>query len=221
MQSSINRTATDRTLGLVDIWQLLRKLYWEMEILAAVPAEYLPQEKSSIINFTDAKSYAAINVAATNLSLVDWLFHRLDNEEMLKQAFVKIHPLVALDNIKKFSESLRSEKDELQICHQICNSNKHYKLQRGLDISITGKTIELVRVDYGDETKVLEIQTMHDFFICKPCSLRGSENKRLSSNEVFSETLKWWTCLLKAISVPDQTIYFPELDAWQNQLPNV
>lgn len=221
MQNSLNRTATDRTLGLVDIWQLLRKLYWEMEILAAVPAKYLPQEKSSIFNFKDAKSYAAINVAATNLSLIDWLFHRLDNDEILKQAFIKTHPLVALGSLKNFSESLRSEKDELQVCHQICNSNKHYKLQRGLDISITGKTIDYVRVDNGDETKVLEIQTVHDFFICKPCSLSGSENKRLSSNEVFAELLTWWTCLLKAISVPDQTIYFPELDAWQDQLPNV
>ncbi len=221
MQNSLNRTATDRTLGLVDIWQLLRKLYWEMEILAAVPAKYLPQEKSSIFNFKDAKSYAAINVASTNLSLIDWLFHRLDNDELLKQVFINIHPLVALDNIRKFRESLRNEKLELQVCHQICNSNKHFKLQGGFDTTISAKTIDFVGVDKNDETKVLEIQTMHDFSICIPCSLGGSENKRLRPNEVFSETLKWWTCLLKAISVPDQTIYFPELDAWQKQLPNV
>ncbi|MBW3517497.1 hypothetical protein KO537_22680 [Shewanella sp. NKUCC01_JLK] len=221
MQNSVGNIATDRTLGLVNIWQLLRKLYWEMEILAAVPEKYFPQEKSSIFNFKDAKSYAAINVASTNLSLIDWLFHRLDNDELLKQAFKNIHPLVTLDGMKRFSESLRNEKLELQVCHQICNSNKHYKLHGGLDVTISAKTIDLVRVDNIDETKVLDIITMHNFFICRPCSLGDAENKRLTPNEAFSETLKWWTFLFKAISIPDQIIYFPELDAWQNQLPNI
>lgn len=221
MQNLVGNIATDRTLGLVNIWQLLRKLYWEMEILAAVPETYFPHEKSSLFNFKDVKSYAAINVASTNLSLIDWLFHRLDNDKLLKQNFINTHPLVALDSMKRFSESLRSEKIELQVCHQICNSIKHYKLHGGFDASMSAKTIDLVRVDNIDETKVIEIKTIHDFSKCIPCSLGGFENKRLNPNEAFSGTLKWWTFLFKAISVPDQTIYFPELDAWQNQLPNI
>lgn len=221
MQNSVGHIATDRTLGLVNIWQLLRKLYWEMEILAAVPEKYFPQEKNSIFNFKDAKCYAAINVASTNLSLIDWLFHRLDNDELLKQAFKNIHPLVRLDGMRRFSQSLRDEKVELQVCHQICNSNKHYKLDRGLDETISAKTINLVRLDNIDEKKVIDIITTHNFYISRPFSNDGYEIKSLTPNEAFSETLKWWTSLLKAISVPDQTIYFPELDAWQSQLPNI
>ncbi|WP_019676563.1 hypothetical protein [Arsukibacterium perlucidum] len=221
MSSRPNRTATDRTFGLVDIWQLLRKLYWEMEILASVQKSYLPQEKNSIFNFKDVKSYASINVASTNVSLIEWLFYRLDSDDNLKQAFISFYPLVDLNNPAKFSNSLRSFKVELQICHQVCNANKHFKLQKGFDNNVSAMTFDIVKVDYEDEKKVLEIHTVHDFSFVRHCSMRGYENQTLFPKDIFIELLKWWTSLLKSISIPDQTIYFPELDAWQDSLPAI
>lgn len=207
------RKATDRTLGLVDIWQVLRKLYWEMELLSAFPISFLPQERSGIFNFKDAKSYAEINIAATNLSLIDWLYHRLMDDEKLALAFKKSHPNVPLIKLNAFSNALRNEILELKICHQICNANKHFKLTDGFDITVCGKSVDFVRLD-DDEKTILEIRSQHNFFITLPCSLGGMKNVRISSIDAFKTLISWWTSLLKQLEIPKQDIFFPELDGW-------
>ncbi|MEA9732153.1 hypothetical protein [Xanthomonas campestris] len=80
---SIN--ASDRTLGLLNTWQVLRKLNWEVELMKAMPDKVrLGVAPESAMHVTDAKLYAAINAASTSIALVDWLYHSAQEDVTVK-----------------------------------------------------------------------------------------------------------------------------------------
>lgn len=187
-----------------------------MELLQRIPEKYYPQKTDNLFNFKDARSYASINVAATNNSIVDWLYHKAQSDPFLQTNIAKELDNVDFTQLNKFGSSLRNQKAELRICHQICNANKHYKLG-DFDPTMKGLPLDLVRVE-EDETTVIDIMTVHYFHITSPSSLYGETSSRKSSDEVFQELLRWWTWLFLKIDIPDQQLFFNELHAWQENM---
>ena len=98
----MNTNATDRTLGLVNIWQVLRKLRWEIYLVKSIPeALTAGKEAKDALHVQDAKIYALINAASTGLALVDWLLHTINNDSQIKSSAVKLFGSEAIATDKK------------------------------------------------------------------------------------------------------------------------
>ena len=115
------RNASDRTLGLVNIWQVLRKLRWEVELLKAIPAQVrLNAPPVDVLHVSDAKIYAAVNAFSTSLALVDWLYHCVRTDPRLADSCGVVLAGCDLKTDKAFLESIRRANRYINACHQVC-----------------------------------------------------------------------------------------------------
>jgi hypothetical protein len=199
------RNAADRTLGLVNIWQVLRKLLWEVELLKAIPSQIrLNAAPTDVLHVKDAKIYASINAFSTNLALVDWLYHSVRTDSRLFDNCRACLPDCDLTSDKAFLKSIRRTSRQINACHQVCNANKHYFLrepQDGFNVLIT----ELLLTDVSGDTDVaVVLHITHDD--------RGSLEE-YSVEAMLVGLVAWWQETLAAIDVPGRDQFFPDAAA--------
>jgi hypothetical protein len=78
--------ASDRTLGLINIWQVLRKLCWELWLIKSMPDKlHTGVKPTDVLHVQDAGLYATVNAASTALALVDWLYHTVREDQALER----------------------------------------------------------------------------------------------------------------------------------------
>ncbi|MBJ7548384.1 hypothetical protein JHC42_16230 [Pseudomonas sp. OA3] len=194
--------ATDRTLGLINIWQVLRKLLWEVELLAAIPVKIRIEAKpADVLHVEDARIYAAINAFSTSLALVDWLYHCVKELPLLGERCMEVLPNCDLSSSEEFSKSLRKISRPLNASHQVCNSNKHFflrKPQSGFHTMIAN----IVSTDISGAVEVSVVMHItHDD--------RGSLEE-YSADEILRGLVAWWQSTLEAINVPGRDEFFPD-----------
>ncbi len=197
--------AGDRTLGLVNIWQVLRKLLWEVELLKVIPKQVrLNSEPADVLHVKDAKIYAAINAFSTSLALVDWLYHSIRTDSRLVGNCRRHLPDCDLTSDKTFLKTIRKASRPINACHQVCNANKHYFLrepQDGFNVLVA----ELLLTDESGETDVaVVLHITHDDL--------GSLEE-YSVEVMLAGLVSWWHATLEAIDVPGRDQFFPDAAA--------
>jgi hypothetical protein len=198
-QTPIN--ATDRTLGLVNIWQVLRKLFWEVELLKAIPTQVrIGLPPIDVLHVTDARIYAAVNACSTSLSLVDWLFHRVNGDQQLADACRRAFPGVLLDDDKAFLKSLRDISRPLNVCHQVCNASKHHSL-RTPEVGFKTMVADVLYTDPDGTQLSTAMHVTHD---------RRGPLDEYSIDEILSSLVEWWQEKLSAIGIPGGDLFFPD-----------
>lgn len=194
--------ASDRTLGLINIWQVLRKLLWEIEVIKATPssikAEVPPVD---VLHVRDARLYATINAASTSLSLVDWLFHTVRQDAVLTQRAKDSLGNVDLSSDKKFRESLRQINSSINACHQICNANKHFHL---------GAADKNFKVMVGEIVYERPDGTT-DISVITQIMQNGSDpSSNISVFDMLTSMATWWETLLEEIRVSGRDQFLPK-----------
>jgi len=198
----MNINASDRTLGLLNIWQVVRKLDWEVELMKSIPGTILlGAAPENAMQFKDAQLYAAINAASTSVALVDWLYHLAQENSDVNSRVLHKLKLEEISTIKSFRRMLREKHEPLNICHQICNSNKHLHLSdydSGLKILIGDIIFE--RPDGTEELSVI-------------AQVLWSNGTSYPSGSVFNllDNLRhWWKSLITEINAPEREIFYPD-----------
>jgi hypothetical protein len=199
------RNAADRTLGLVNIWQVLRKLLWEVELLKSIPDQVrVNAAPADVLHVKDAKIYAAINAFSTSLALVDWLYHSVQSDSRLTDNCRARFPHSDLTSDKAFLESIRKASRPVNACHQVCNANKHYFLRKPQD-GFNALVVELLLVKESGESDVsVALHITHDD--------RG-ELEEYSVEAMLAGLVEWWQATLEAIDVPGRDQFFPDAAA--------
>src|SRR5690606_19961702 len=83
---SMTVKSSHRTLGLINRWQVLRKLCWELWLIKSIPDKLNSGVKpKDVLHVQDAGLYATINAASTALALVDWLYHTIREDQILER----------------------------------------------------------------------------------------------------------------------------------------
>lgn len=110
--------SSDRTLGLINIWQVLRKLCWELSLIKSIPEKLNSGVKpKDVLHVQDAGLYARINAASTALALVDWLYHTIRENQTLERKLKDLVGDVDTSSINHFSSF--SERNTLLSMHAI------------------------------------------------------------------------------------------------------
>ncbi|MGH8444908.1 MAG: hypothetical protein ACREVL_06550 [Solimonas sp.] len=197
----MSHNASDRTLGLISIWQVLRKLYWEIDLLRAIPEKIrLGVPPVDVLHVQDAKIYAAVNACSAGLALVDWLYHTVREDLSLKKKVSEVLSGVDLTSDKAFLKSLRTLNKSINACHQICNAYKHFYLHAP---------------DQQFKVMTGEIFTRHvtgevDIAVVFHVMNNGSNIEDRGSLEVLLKDLAdWWERSLEKIGIPDRGMFFP------------
>lgn len=100
--------ASDRTLGLINIWQVLRKLCWELWLIKSTPDKLNSGVKPiDVLHVQDAGLYATINAASTALALVDWLYHTIREDQILEGRLKDLVGYVDTSSDKSFLKFFR------------------------------------------------------------------------------------------------------------------
>lgn len=201
--------SSDITLGLINIWQVLRKLWWEILVLESIPETVSNRTVgSSVLHMQDSKLYAAINAACTCSALFDWLFHSVRSDPALLKSARSVLPRASFKSARSLSNSLRRDHMDMQVCHQICLANKHYYLDwRAPDIKITiGQTV-IHGTDDEVAISVLPIVTYG------PTGSHTTE----PAPKLLRRVADWWEETLTAIGLPDREQFFPELAINESQ----
>ena len=197
------RDASDRTLGLISIWQVLRKLCWEIELLNAIPKQIpLGARPQNILHVQDARLYAAINAASTNIALVDWLYHSIrDDRDLIERAEVVLAG-IQIDSDTNFMRSLREISKIVNACHQICSANKHFHLRRPQqDFKIMVGEIVL---EQSDGTAQLAT-------VAHVVQNGAGQDGRGSVDAMLADSAIWWEDVLSRIGFPGRDLHFPAL----------
>ena len=194
--------ASDRTLGLISIWQVLRKLFWEIELIKATPNSLRVGVKPiDVLHVQDARLYATVNAASTSLALVDWLYHTLREDQALAARFKEYFGEADLRSDRKLLEFLRKANPSINACHQICNANKHFYL-RSPDREFKATVFEFV-MERSDGTV--------DISVSPHIMRNGGECSTVLPVFDMLETLaNWWETLLTHIQVPGRDQFFPQ-----------
>jgi hypothetical protein len=196
------RDATDRTLGQVNIWQVLRKLVWEVELLKSIPNQVrLNAPPVDVLHVKDAKLYAAINAFSTGLALVDWLFQAVRADERLIEKCRAHLPGCDLTSDKAFLKSMRSISRLVNACHQVCNANKHHSLHRPEDGFNVMVFELLLPKDSGETDLSVVLHITHD---------NRGPLEEYSVEAMLTGLIEWWCVTLQAIDVPGQDVFFPD-----------
>lgn len=194
--------ASDRTLGLISIWQVLRKLYWELWLIKSMPDTLLVGVKPvDVLHLQDAGLYATVNAASTALSLVDWLYHTVRNDQSLETNLRSVVIGVETGSDKDFLDFFRKKNPSINACHQICNANKHFYLRKP-DATFKAMVFEFVvkRPDGTTEIKsTAQIMRNGD-----------SPDTVMSAYEMLEGLATWWESLLSDVGVPDREQFFPQ-----------
>lgn len=197
------RDASDRTLGLINIWQVLRKLCWEVELLRAIPEQIpLGARPRDILHVQDTRLYAAINAASTNIALVDWLYHSIrDDRDLIERAEVVLAG-IQIDSDTNFMRSLREISKIVNACHQICSANKHFHLRRPQqDFKIMVGEIVL---EQSDGTAQLAT-------VAHVVQNGAGQDGRGSVDAMLADSAIWWEDVLSRIGFPGRDLHFPAL----------
>lgn len=199
------RNASDRTLGLVNIWQVLRKLLWEVELLKAIPSMVrLNAPPVDVLHVSDAKIYAAVNAFSTGLALVDWLYHCVQADPTLADSCGVVLAGCDLTTDKAFLKSIRRANRHINACHQVCNANKHYFLREPQqDFRVMVGQLHMTN-GAGETDVAVVLQITHDD--------RGSVEE-YSVETMLTSLVAWWQATLSAIGVPGKGQFFPDAEA--------
>lgn len=192
---------TDRSLGLISAWQVLRKLFWEIELIKATPdVVLLGAQPADVLHVQDARLYASINAAMTSLSLVDWLFHSIRKDVAMSQRARGILCGLNFESDKEFLRGLRETVPSINACHQIANACKHSHL-RTPDKSFKVMTFELIcnRADGGTDIGV-GAHIMRN---------GGDPDAAMPVLEMLEGAAVWWETLLEEIQLPDRELFLP------------
>lgn len=192
--------ASDRTLGLISIWQVLRKLYWEIELLRAIPEQVrVGAPPVDVLHVQDARIYAAVNACSTGLALVDWLYHTVREDTVLRGRISGVMPGVNITSEKSFLKSMRTLNQTINACHQICNANKHFHL-KSPDALFKVMVAEIVMTNAAGETNlVVKLQIMNNGTTVEARGCLEAHLKDLAD---------WWECKLEEIGVPGRGEFF-------------
>jgi len=196
---SIN--ASDRTLGLINIWQVLRKLFWEIELIKTIPDSLrVGIRPVDVLHVQDARLYATINAASTSLALVDWLYHTIRENELLTKNVKAALGGVDTSTDKAFLSRFRKN-ISINACHQICNANKHFHLKNP-DKNFKVLVGEIVS-ERSDGTTDISVITQ--------IMRNGDDPAAATSVLTMLEGLAtWWEALLTQIPIPGREQFFPQ-----------
>ncbi|GAB2731449.1 hypothetical protein [Comamonas sediminis] len=196
---SIN--ASDRTLGLISIWQVLRKLNWEIELIKAIPEKItVGATPASVLHCQDAHLYATINAASTSLAMVDWLYHTVSGSSVLTSNIQRVLQGVNLKNNKAFLLYLRNAFSVINACHQICNANKHFHLNTPDDQFKVMVGEIIFKNDDGTEDLTVITQIIQN---------RNDPDASTSVPEMLEKAAIWWEQLLTDVDLPGREDFFP------------
>lgn len=192
--------ASDRTLGLISIWQVLRKLCWEIQLIKEIPASlHTGTQPTDALQVQDAKLYAKINAASTALALVDWLYHSLREDPKLEQNTKDLMSGIDMQSDKSFLKFLRQENLSINACHQICNANKHFYLRKP-DNQFKVTVFEFV-TNRPDGTFEIGVS---------PYIMRNGDDPAaaMSVLAMLEDLSVWWTETLTKIGIPGREQFF-------------
>lgn len=194
--------ASDRTLGLISIWQVLRKLFWEIELIKATPDTLRVGTKPvDVLQVQDARLYATINAASTALALVDWLYHTVRVDQGLVKNLHEAIGGFAMDSEKELLAHLRNTNSSINACHQICNANKHFHL-RSPDKGFKVMVGEIVMAHADGATDVSQITHI--------MQNRGDPRAATSVLDMLEDVARWWDSLLTRVQVSGRDQFFPQ-----------
>jgi len=198
----MNINANDRTLGLINIWQVLRKLFWEIELIKATPDSLrVGAAPVDVLHVQDARLYATINAAFTSLALVDWLYHTIREDQLLTQRIIDTLGNVDMSSDKAFLLFFREKNSSINACHQISNANKHFYLknpERNFKVMVG----EIVMKRPDGTTDVAVITHI----------IRNGDTPDTATSvfDMLVSLMVWWEDLLTNIQVLGREQFFPQ-----------
>ncbi|WP_251358660.1 hypothetical protein [Kangiella sp. TOML190] len=194
--------ANDRTLGLVNIWQVLRKLKWELSLIDIIP-DYTQIENmdKQVIATKDAICYAQINAASTCISLVDWLYHVVKNDENKKDLICSKYPTLNVSSDKELMVSLRTLNKDINSCHQICNANKHSHL-RNLDKEFYVRTFDMIILNSNNENESISTRSIIED--------QSEKNNSIDVKDMLKRVYSWWEMLLNDLNIDGKEVFFED-----------
>lgn len=194
--------ASDRTLGLVNIWQLLKKLCWELWLIKSTPAKLrIGVKPTDVLHVQDAGLYATVNAASTALALVDWLYHTIRQDQALELKLRDVVGDVDTSSEKNFLEFFRNRNPSINACHQICNANKHFYLRKP-DAKFKAMVFEFVMERPDGTTEIgSSAQIMRN---------GDGPDTVMSAYEMLESLSGWWESLLVDVGVPGREQFFPQ-----------
>jgi hypothetical protein len=194
--------SSDRTLGLINIWQVLRKLCWELWLIKSIPDKLNSGVKpKDVLHVQDAGLYATINAASTALALVDWLYHTIREDQILERRLKDLVGDVDTSSDKSFLKFFRERYPSINACHQICNANKHFYLRKP-DPKFKVMVFELATERPGGTTDIssnANIMWNGD-----------SPDTVMSTYEMLNSLADWWKSLLSDIGISEREQFFPQ-----------
>lgn len=192
--------ASDRTLGLVSIWQVLRKMCWEIELLKAIPEKLrvgtLPID---VLHVQDATLYATINAASTGLALVDWLYHTIREDPVLVSRAKDSLGEFNLKSETSFLAHTRKLNKSINACHQICNANKHFHLRK-LDKDFKVLVGDIVMEHPDGSTDISHITHI--------VQNGNTPDGNTSVLELLVDLAAWWEDVLNKLQIPGRDPFF-------------
>lgn len=182
--------ASYQTLGIENIWHLLRKLIWEVKLLQSIPDRIkVGVTTANPLQFQDARLYAQINAVLTVLSLVDWLFHTILTEEIPEERVKNVLGDIELANVGAFRGSMRRQNKLLNACHQIGNANKHlYMFTQATDENFKARPFDIVM---HNEDGTIDLATVAHVM----------SDGIGSVDEMLDQLAHWWYDTLDALQV--------------------
>ncbi|MCF7223791.1 hypothetical protein [Marilutibacter chinensis] len=196
--------ASNRTLGLINIWQVLRKLCWELWLIKSVPDKLrMGVKPKDVLHVQDAGLYATVNAASTALALVDWLYHTVREDQTLERRLKDVVGEIDTSSDKAFLAFFRQANPSINACHQICNANKHFYLyQRSLDPKFKARVFEFV-MERPDGTTELGTSAQ---------IIRNGDGPGtvMPTYEMLNNLADWWESLLSDIGVSGREQFFPQ-----------
>lgn len=199
---SMTVNASDRTLGLINIWQVLRKLCWELWLIKSMPDKLHSDVKpKDVLHVKDAGLYATVNAASTALALVDWLYHTVREDQALEKNLKDLVGNVDASSDKSFLAFFRENNSSINACHQICNANKHFYLRKP-DPKFKVMVFEFVMVRPDGTTDMSSSAQI----------MRNGDDPGavMSTYEMLNSLADWWESLLNDIGVPGRETFFPK-----------
>ena len=201
LTTPMNQDATDRSLGLINIWQVVRKLAWELELLKSIPvAIRAGEQQSDVLHAQDARLYAQTNAATTCDTLIDWLWVLMDQDEVLEHMVKGRLGDLDTTSKKRFRRSLRDQNKSINACHQISNAYKHHHLSDiDPEFRVMPMEFQLAKEDGSVDLSV----TTH--------IMRNGEGPDGCGpvDEMLKELGDWWYDLLVELDVDGRGQFFP------------
>ncbi|MEW6169164.1 MAG: hypothetical protein AB1651_15935 [Pseudomonadota bacterium] len=194
--------ASDRTLGLINIWQVLRKLCWELWLIKSMPDKlHTGVKPKDALHVQDAGLYATVNAASTALALVDWLYHTVRADQALERKLKEVVGDVDTSSDKSFLAFFREKNPSINACHQICNANKHFYLKR-LDPKFKARVFEFVMERPDGTTEISSSAQI----------MRNGDGPGtvMSTYEMLNSLADWWESLLSDVGVSGREQFFPQ-----------